>query len=279
MNPAEDCLRYLKNKNWTELSNVLSDNKRADQLAESPTFSVFETVFIDELRRHEDETSEDLLIVASRIFQIHRHDNSRFILSEKAIRKLARYLFDKQPNEIYATILVGDKDADTFIEKIKIERQKRIDTDRISANLNIKVGEHGKLQYDKDIFNSPQEKELYLAAKNVLPDLILLPNTALSTVIDSKVCELLDSTTSSFFYKSTLDLCIVNQKTFVPELFIELDSSWHDKPRNLKNDEMKDEIFHKAGLRLHRLRKNEHKEMIEIFELFIRKNYASKRRL
>lgn len=275
MNPAEDCLKYLQNKNWIELSNVLSDNKSADELAKSPTFLIFENVFTDELKRLEDETSEDLVIVASRIFQIHQHDNSRFRLSENAIKKLARYLFDKHPHEIYATILVGDKDADLFLEKSKVERQNIIDLDRISANLNIKVGNNGKLRFDKDIFNSsPQEKELYLAAKKVLPNLILLPNTALSTIIDSKVCEFLDNTVSSFFYKSTLDLCVVNPQTYMPELFIELDSNWHDQPPNLKNDKMKDEIFQKAGLRLHRLRKKENKEMIEIFELFIKQNYT-----
>ncbi|WP_439483979.1 DUF2726 domain-containing protein [Cyclobacterium plantarum] len=276
MNPAEDCLKYLHSKNWIELSRVLSDNKSAEDLAESPTYSIFEKVFIDELRRHENETSEDLLIVASRILQIHRHENSSFRLSDNALIKLARYLFDKHPQEIYAKILDGDPDARIFLEKHRIENQKKIDTERISANLNIKVGKHGKLQFDKDIFNnSPQEKELYLAAKKVLPDLILLPNTALSTIIDSKICKFLDNSTSTFFYKSTLDLCVVNSRTFRPELFIELDSSWHDQQKNLNNDRMKDEIFQIAGLKLSRLRKKENKAMIEIFELFIRKNYTA----
>jgi hypothetical protein len=107
-----------------------------------------------------------------------------------------------------------------------------------------------------------------------LPDKILLPNTALSTVISSKVCDFLDRKTSSFFYKSTLDLCVVNLNTYRPELFIELDSSWHDKPKNFENDQMKNKIFQKAGLKLYRLRKKENKRMIEIFELFIRNNYT-----
>ncbi len=276
MNPAEDCLKYLQSRNWTELTKVLSDNKNARDLAESPTFSIFERVFIDELKRHENETSEDLIVIASRIFQIHRHDNSSFTLSENALKGIARYLFDKNPDEVYAEILVNEPDAQIFLENQKISIQKKIDIERLGANLNIKVGEHGNLQFDKDIFNgSPQEKELYLAAKNILTDSILLPNTALSTIIDSKVCGFLDNATANFFYKSTLDLCIVNPTTFKPELFIELDSSWHDKPKNSDNDKMKNKIFQKAGLKLHRLRKKENKEMIEIFELFIKENYAS----
>jgi hypothetical protein len=37
---------------------------------------------------------------------------------------------------------------------------------------------------------------------------------------------------------------------------------------------MKDEIFEKAGMELHRLRKKENKSMYEVFELYIRKNYV-----
>lgn len=276
MNPAEDCLKYLQSRNWIELAKVLSNNANAKDLAESQTFLIFENVFIDELKRHENETNDDLIVVASRIFQIHKHDNSTFTLSENALKGIARYLFDKTPSEIYAKILIDDPDAQLFLGNLKVTIQNKIDIDQLSANLNIKIGEHGNLQFDKDIFNgSPQEKELYLAAKKVLNDSIILPNTALRTIIDSKVCDILNNITANFFYKSTLDLCIVNPTTFRPELFIELDSSWHDKPKNLENDKMKDEIFQKAGLKLHRLRKKQNKEMIDIFELFIRQNYAS----
>jgi hypothetical protein len=131
------------------------------------------------------------------------------------------------------------------------------------------------LVFAKEIFNSPQEKELFLAAKKVLPNSILLPNIALSTIINVRVCDYLEFKTASYFYKATLDMCIVNPNTFYPELFIELDSSWHEMPKNIENDKMKDEIFKVAGLQLHRLTKKTNKNMTEIFELIINKNYAS----
>ncbi len=274
MNPAEDCLIYLRSRNWIGLTKVLTDNTHAVILAESPAFSIFESVLVDELMSHENETSEDLFQIASRIFQIHQHDKSAFKLSENTLTGIARYLFNKDPNEIFAKILVNEPDAQQFLENLKVSIQKRIDTERLGAHLEIKVGEHGNLLFDKNIFNdSPQEKELFLAARRMIPKSILLPNTALSTIIDSKVCSVLDKATTNFFYKSTLDLCIVNPSTFRPELFIELDSSWHDQPKNSENDSMKNEIFEKAGLKLHRIRKKKNKEMIEIFELFFRENY------
>lgn len=275
MNPAEECLKCLQNKDWIRLSIILSDNKNAGELAESPTFSIFENILIDELKRHENDSSEDLHQVATRIFQIHENKESLFNLSQNVLLKIAKYLFDKRPNEKYAKVLKQDLEALQFLKIHKQEIQDRIDNDRISGNLNIKVGIHGKPLFEKEIFNSPQEKELFLAAKKILSSSILLPNTALSTIIDSKVCELLAPSITTFFYKSTLDLCVVNSQTFKPELFIELDSSWHDKPRNIENDKKKDEIFKAAGLKLNRLRKKENVEMIEIFELFIKRNYPS----
>ena len=276
MNLVEDCLKHLQNGNWMELNRILSNNHNASEIANSATFMVFENSFSDELKRHETESNEDQLIIASRLFQIHRHDNSTFKFTENAILKLAKYLFEKSPNVTYAAYLKDEPEAIEFLERHKKEIQETIDKNRISANLNVKIGDKGQLRFDKEIFNdSPQERELFFAASKVCPNSILLPNTALSTIINSKVCQFLDKRTTDFFYKSTLDLCIVNSKSYMPEVFIELDSSWHDKPRQIENDKMKNEIFKKAGLTLERLRKIENKEMIEIFELYINKKYAS----
>jgi len=274
MNPAEDCLQYLEGKEWTELHKVLSNDDNASILADHPTFSVFESVFIDEIKRHENESNDDLYLVAKRIFEIHKSQNSKFKLAEKAQEKLTKYLFDKHPEVAYAIHLPNDEKAKNFLIKDDEEAQKRIDNQRLSASLDINVGESGCLVFEKSIFNSPQEKELFLAAQNVLPDSILLPNTALSTIVSPKVCKLLSKEVADFFYKSTLDLCIVNSDNHMPELFIELDSSWHDEPRQMEKDKMKDEIFKVAGLTLERLRKIENKGMIEIFELYIKSRYT-----
>lgn len=105
------------NKNWTELNSVLSDNESAEQLAESPTFSIFEDIFISEIKRLEDEANDDLFVVASRILDIHRHVNSSFQLSPDSLESLAKYLFDKHPDEAYAKFLVNDPVAKSFLEK------------------------------------------------------------------------------------------------------------------------------------------------------------------
>ncbi len=275
MNLGDECLLCLSSKNWNRLVKILNQNNNAKSLAELPAFSVFETVFIDELKRIESSTNDDLFTVATRIFQIHNSKSSSFTFSDKALYKLAEFLFDRDPQEKYAIILSDNPKAQEFLENHRREIQTKIDANILSANLNIKLGDQGVLVFDKEIFNSPQEKELYFAAKNIFPEYVLLPNISLSTIIDSKVCDFLDQRTVSYFYKATLDLCIVNPTSFFPEIFIELDSSWHDKPRNKDNDKMKDDIFKASGIQLHRLRKKENKDMTEVFELYIKNHYSS----
>ena len=270
---TEDCLIYLQNKEWQKLNKLLSDENNCKELASDPIFSIFETNLISEIRRYENDGDENLLTVLARIFQLNQNLNI-LKLSNSCVIELAEYLFEKYPSEVYAKVLTENVDAQNFLKRKNTERTERIEKTILASNLNVKIGETGELDFSKSIFNSTQEQELYLASRRILNDEILLPNIALSTIINPKIMKLLEERVKSFFLKSTLDLCIVDSQTFKPKFFIELDSSWHDKPNQIKNDRMKDEIFEKAGLTLHRLRKKENKSMDEIFELFIRKNYV-----
>lgn len=270
MNIAENCLKFLQEKKWLELNKVLSDERNCSELASDQIFSIFEKNLVAEIKRYENEDSENLSTVLVRIFQLNQ-DLKILQLSKECINQVSEYLFQKHPSEKYAKVLTENKDAKEFLNNKAVERIKEIEKTILGANLNIKIGFTGKLDFSKSIFNSPQEEELFFAAKSILSQEILLPNISLSTIINSKITELLENRTKTFFYKSTLDLCIVDKKTFKPTFFLELDSSWHDKPKHIENDKMKDEIFEKAGLTLHRLRKKVNKPMKEIFELYLKK--------
>lgn len=273
MNITENCLIFLQKKEWLKLNELLSEEKNCKELATDPTFSVFEMYLIIEVKRHENDGNENLSTVLARIF--HLNQNLQILkLSEKCVLELTEYLFQKHPSEQYAKILTDHIQAQEFLKSKTIERTDKIEKTILASHLNVKIGATGELDFSKSIFNSPQEKELYLASKRVLKDEIILPNIALSSIINSKVIELLEKRTKTFFFQSTLDLCIVDSETFRPKFFIELDSSWHDKPKQIENDRMKTKIFEKAGMELHRLRKKENESMDEIFELYIRNNYV-----
>lgn len=273
MNITETCLKHLSERKWLELNRLLSDEKNCCELACDPIFSIFEQNLVAEIKRVESESSENLATVLVRIFHLNQ-DLKILNLSNVCILQITSYLFDKYPSEKYASLLPDYKDAKDFLDRLKNDRQETIDRNILSANLNVKVGSVGKLEFSKSIFNSPQEQELYLSAKSYFTDEIILPNIALSSIIDSKIFQLLDKESIKFFLQSTLDLCIVDHINLVPIFFIELDSSWHDSVNQNNKDNMKNMIFEKAGLKLHRLRKLENKPMQEVFELFI-KNYYS----
>lgn len=55
MNLGDECLLCLSNKNWNRLVKILNQNNNAKSLAELPAFSVFETVFIDELKKDREQ--------------------------------------------------------------------------------------------------------------------------------------------------------------------------------------------------------------------------------
>lgn len=270
---TENCLIFLQTKEWLKLNELLSDENNCKELASDPIFSIFETNLINEVIRYENDGDENLSTVLARIFQLSQNLNI-LKLSNSCVIELAEYLFEKHPSEQYAKVLTENIDAQNFLKRKSIERTEKIKETILASYLNIKIGEPGELDFSKSIFNSPQEQELYLASKRILKNEILLPNIALSTIINSKIMEVLEQRAKSFFLKSTLDLCIVDSQTFKPKFFIELDSSWHDIPKQIENDRMKDEIFQKAGMILHRLRKIENKSMDEIFELFMKNNYV-----
>lgn len=270
MNITENCLKYLQTKEWLELNKLLSDENNCKELATDPVFSIFEANLINEIKRYENDGDVNLSTVLVRIFQLNQ--NSEILkLSKNCILELAEYLFNKHPSEQYAKFLTKNKKAQEFLKNKDIERTEKIEKVILASNLNVNIGKTGGLDFSKTIFNSPQEKELFLASKRILNNEIILPNIALSSIINSKIIKLLDNKTKIFFFKSTLDLCIVDSKNFKPKFFIELDSSWHDKPKQIENDRMKNEIFEKAGMELHRLRKKDNKSMDEIFELYIKK--------
>ncbi|MFT4680789.1 MAG: hypothetical protein ACI9YU_000621 [Flavobacteriales bacterium] len=269
MSIAEDCLGCLQRRDWIGLNRIVSNDVVAGTIPESPTFTVFENVLVEELIKVEDDEADFAFITAARIFNLDRNTGSSFRVSEPTLLRIARFLFDHDAQEQFAKVLVSDEDAREFLTKGERERQSIIDNTKLGASLDIKVSESGGLLFKKKILNSPQEMELNRAAKCSFPNHIIIPNTALSTIIDSKICASLDQPTSDFFFKSTLDLCIVHPRSFIGEVFIELDSSWHDLPKQKENDSRKDRIFEAAGLKLHRIRKKENKNMEQAFALYI----------
>lgn len=269
MSITNECLICLNSQNWSRLNQILSEESNCKKLKNDPIFQVFESYLVAEIKKLDiDDTFDIPQLVLVRIFHLNRK-YKLIELSDTCLKEIAEYLFYKSPSEEYAEVLVDNSEAIKYLEAKKTESERISKNATIAANLHLKIGAKGQVLFAKKITNSPQEDELFNIAANLFPDKLIYPNVALSVIIDNKILSHLNSDQKDLYFKSSLDLCIANRQTLMPEFFFELDSSWHDKPKQLEKDKLKDDIFNKAGMTLIRIRKKENKTMEEIFKLVL----------
>jgi hypothetical protein len=109
----------------------------------------------------------------------------------------------------------------------------------------------------KPIFDSEPERWTFSILRTSYPNLILIPNAALLSFINLEAMEQsLSASELDYLYKGRVDLLIVEPANFKPVLAIELDSSWHDDDRVIRNDNRKEKILSLANLPLERFRQN-----------------------
>ncbi len=259
MSKANECLICLQNQNWLGLNEILSSPISCKELSDDPAFNIFEINLVSEIKKIKNEVEDDFhTIVLERIIQLSKQ-TKQLNLSENCIEDIAEYLFERNPNENIAKLLPMNEIAINFLLAKRNEMDKVVNNTIISASLDIKIGKAGELVYSKKITNSPQEEELFRIANELLASKFVYPNVSLSIIIDDKIISELTKEQEHMYYTSSIDLCIVDPNTLMPEYYFELDSAWHDKPKQIEKDKMKDEIFQKAGLALIRVRKKENK--------------------
>lgn len=270
MSIANECLICLSSQNWSKLNSILSIESNWLELNDDPTFRIFESNLVSEIKKiDKDDTFELPQLVLIRIYQLNKSFKS-LNLSKNCFQEIIEYLFNKTPSEEYAKLLPENPKAVEFLKNKQTEIQEIITRTKIASNLNIKIGSTGGLLFSKKITNSKQEDELFEVATEILANKLIYPNIALSLIIDSKILDQLTEEQKHIFFTSSLDLCVVNRETLMPEHFFELDSSWHDKPSQQKKDIIKNELFNMAGLKLVRIRKIDNKSIKTIFKLALR---------
>ena len=275
MNPAEKCLQCLIKKDWTELNELLSNNNVVQELNNNPLFSIFELNLVQELKRIEESTNESQYKVAVLLFNLNESKSSKLNLRHETVTDISEYLFESDPQVEYARKLPNSKAAKQFLLDYEIRCKHESDTSFINSRLMVKIGKETKQTIAKSIFNSQQEIDMYLAAKEVFTEYLIVPNIAISTFINQDCLVEHDSKLKEYYFKSVLDLCIVNPETFIPEYCFELDSSFHDTENAKRKDKMKDMIFKEAGIPLNRLRKVDNEDSSEAFKLYFEKLNAS----
>jgi hypothetical protein len=106
------------------------------------------------------------------------------------------------------------------------------------------------------LFKSQLEFQFYQALKDVLPTYFVYPNVVISNIFDfDMIQEYLTDNEKDFFFKGVVDFVVYDPAdNHKPKYFFEVDSSYHDNPDAIRRDNLKDSIFDKANIPLHRMR-------------------------
>ena len=260
----EVALGYLQAREFDKLIEILKDNKIFNDLLEDHIFnSVFAQNFITELAKIETP------VYCAFLYSCHCSPNFSFVLEKSNEEEILKLLIDKTGNYNYA------KKLPQYINSIKIinEYQQNLNQQREES---IKIAEklkdfHIVEKYSnntdnllKSIFNSPQEKEFYIACTNTFNSYLVLPNIAMSSLFNSIVVKTKYKDLFNFFLKSTIDFVIIETHNFTPILFFELDSkSFHSDLKSKENDEIKNLLITELGKDLIRIMKRSPNKGIE----------------
>jgi hypothetical protein len=266
LNGKSQLYRLIQTKEWVSLIDVIHKNSRDQSFLKNQSIvnslQIFEMQFCEDLENSlKNANSQSVLEI---VFQLHR--GKTYKLSEhtftQVVAKLAK-IYEQQGsrkeavtfakicpnNPICAEIIKSyEESATTVVEhsqryKIQVTTNETI----ISPNFD----------YTISLFRSKQEKNFFDAVRDIYQSFTIYPNVALSCVIDKdKIEPHLSEKECWFFLTSSID-CVVfdNFNNYKPILFFELDSDYHNTPKQIKNDGWKDKILGIAGHKLRRIRK------------------------
>lgn len=256
-----DVLILIQKKEWQNLLSVLKDNQIFDSLISDSIFrDLFHTYFIKEILNDVDNSKEDKILELAAIYNFHKSTSYKFSLPQDEHEKLIVKLVEITGDYLYAKEYPDNPICKVIISQhLKEEEEKsKFIQDNFELKENLEIVEFEKNEkalLSKSIFNSPQEIEFYNAAKTVFQEEIILPNAALSTVITNEVLHKLENQEKWLFLTTTVDFVIVNNQTFQPMYFFELDSSYHDTPQQIIKDNLKNKLISGFGYKLYRTRK------------------------
>lgn len=258
-------LKLIMEKNWSVLLEFLKDNEKFEKLSNDSIFiNLFNQYFIDEILNDPDGKILEL----TAIYNFHKSSNYNFNLTEGNFKKLIIILVNSSAENIkYAKEFPDDEICKKIIEEYNLDINEKVKENELQQKFSVnQIIKKSDESFVISIFKSPQEKEFYFAAERIFNDCILLPNIALSSVINNNVIDKLEKNKKWHFLSTTIDLVIIDKVNFKPIHFFELDSSFHDTEEQKLKDKIKNDLITEAGHEIIRIRKKTGEESIEDFE-------------
>ena len=256
---AESIFQMLANKEWEHIARTMHENPQ--RIGSDPVFAhatkLFEVEFFVETDQLPIAEKLKVYKFPSMLIQLKQRVFSRSFDNTFIERKLR--LLKEAENEHLLGYALDNRDhplAVEIIKEINAQAPEKI-SDAVRPKVSIKSTSTGNGKpKTTNLFKSRQEQMFFDAVRDVFPTHHPYPNVAVSCVIDhSEVKEHLSVSENDYFFKAIVDFVIFDSANdYEPKYFIELDSSYHDTQRAVKNDRMKDSIFQAANAKLIRIR-------------------------
>lgn len=254
----ETVLLYLQQRNFPEIISVLRNNRVFNTLMDD---EIFKLVFFQNFTNELFNQQELGLEYPAFLYQCHQSKDYLFTLNEVDEERVLRFLIDKTRDYNYASKLPSYNTSIEIIQQHEakineeLEKGKRVAEKQRNFHI-VEQYANNTESLVKSIFNSPQEKEFYLACKQVFPKSLILPNVSLTTLFNEDVVRQKFANYHDFYLKSSIDLVVVDEETYIPTLFFELDSkSFHSDEKAKVRDEIKSQLVAELGKSLVRITK------------------------
>ncbi len=277
----EKFFQMVSNKDWDSLFNLFRDNDVLKIIINDEIMKQFaESQLINELIRDSINIQNDilkeylkrLLILDSDKkykFKLNNIDHKKIVIKLVTIEEnidYAYYYAKKYPDEDICKNIINK-----FTEsRPNIFHHSQESIIKVTQNKNIKI-----VDASISLFKSPQEYDFFNALRKVFQMWMVLPNVALSAVIDfNLIKDELSKPESDYFFRALIDCVVIDtENEYKPYIFIELDSSYHDSNKQKQKDLLKDSILAKAGQKLFRIRQKTFKEREKGFIKLIRESF------
>ena len=258
----DNILKLVSKQLWQQLIEEFKDNDNYNTICSDGILKpLIDQYFINELLNNSTLKNDPAYkYYLEQFCQLHDSPKFNFKLIESDYRKLIIKIVEVEKMLDYAYKYAIKYPEEPICKKVILEYEEQlpkyvkhsqqgeiiITENKNIRNVDARIG----------LFKSQQEYQFYRAAIEVFLNFLVIPNVALSAVMDfSLIKDNLTKEERSYFFKALIDCIVINtEDNFKPIRFIELDSIYHDTKVQKQRDKMKDNIFSAAGQKLLRVR-------------------------
>lgn len=258
----ETLYQALHQQDWKTILTLLY--KRKDEIAKDQMLSGAAEIFTKEFlkivssypedRQDIVEYLEDLDVLHAGKFYLLSAEDLDTLHIQLAIRKQLYNLNEavsyarKVPSNLICQEIIARHQA---LSPLSVAHTQQ-DTIHVTHQTSIEP-----IELTINLFKSNQEIELFAALAKVFSTYQIYPNVAISCLLNFEALKpKLSKEEREFFFKGVVDFVVFDQaEGYKPVYFFELDSDFHDTEKQQINDNFKNQIMAKAGVKLYRIRK------------------------